>query len=306
MRLIVLLLASAALLCAQAQPPPQTPGKPYENDQGKSARKQAIETDNQVKPDLISAAIDKLTSEITSWKQQQTAADEKQDAPSNGWIIGSTILSAAATVLIAIVGFLQWRVMGRQRVAMEQQAEYMRVSLEETRKSTDAATRSAKVAEEALHLSQRAMVGVGAIVLKPRTPIPPGFPPIERIVKSCVEFTFKNSGPTIANRCYFECNIKLEGTASEPIVIVSHPTSVNPGDFIGDSSRPLGELFNNRADIAAAFMGGKIQANGFIRYKDVFGSGLLLEFISHLDPNTFEFRISTNIQPDGEQGHAKA
>lgn len=64
--------------------------------------------------------------------------------------VWSTIVAAAATVAIAILGFFQYRVMHLQRLAMEQQSQSMKSALIETKQSSDAATTSAQAATETL------------------------------------------------------------------------------------------------------------------------------------------------------------
>jgi hypothetical protein len=119
---------------AVSQPPSPSPTPPTKNNQSQTAGKDPIATNDKNNSNSVSAAIDKLTSEIASWKNKQTADNSDGNASSDGWLKWSTIISAVATLAIAGLGGLQWWAMHKQRAAMEEQANYMREGLAETRK----------------------------------------------------------------------------------------------------------------------------------------------------------------------------
>jgi hypothetical protein len=68
----------------------------------------------------------KLTSEITSWEQPSSSAPQKNDASADWWLKWSTILSAIATLGIAVLAFFQWRAMKGHKEALDAMAVNMR------------------------------------------------------------------------------------------------------------------------------------------------------------------------------------
>ena len=64
-------------------------------------------------------------------------------------------MTAIATLAIAALGCFQWYAMHRQRIAMEDQARYMKEGLAETRKAADASRDSADTAMRAFASSRR-------------------------------------------------------------------------------------------------------------------------------------------------------
>ena len=134
------------LLLAQSQPPSPTPAKPTQKSKGTATDKQVEVSSIQGDANSLSAAVDKLTSEIASWKKQESAKQDKTDTSAERWAIGSAAVSATATIAIAILAFFQWRSMDKQRLAMDMQAKYMSDGLIETRRAVDAAKASADTA----------------------------------------------------------------------------------------------------------------------------------------------------------------
>jgi hypothetical protein len=124
----------AVLLC-RSQPPSPAPTKAAHHDQGKTTSKDGIAADEDRNSESIPAAIDKLTSEVASWKQKSNTAPENHNPSSEWWLKGSTIVSAVATLFIAVLACVQGWVMHRQRVAMDLQADYMREALGESHRA---------------------------------------------------------------------------------------------------------------------------------------------------------------------------
>jgi hypothetical protein len=87
----------------------------------------------------------KFTSEIASWKNQQTSQEGKGNTSSDWWLKWSTIGTAFATLAIAGLGGFQWWAMHKQRLAMDAQAAYMKDGVTENKKSADAAVASADI-----------------------------------------------------------------------------------------------------------------------------------------------------------------
>src|SRR5579862_4177197 len=117
------LLFLAVLLASRASSP--TPTKSNQNDEAHAAHEKRVGKDNQGDAKSISSAIDKLTSEVTSWEQRQSRSQNIYDRPSEWWVKAGTIMSAIATVAIAILGGLQWWAMRSQRAVMKEQAGLM-------------------------------------------------------------------------------------------------------------------------------------------------------------------------------------
>lgn len=86
----------------------------------------------------------------------EAAQEGKTNPPSDWWLKLSTVVTSVATLAIAGLGFFQWRVMHKQRLAMEQQANYMRDGLALTRQAADAA----KLSAESFLADQRAWLFV--------------------------------------------------------------------------------------------------------------------------------------------------
>jgi hypothetical protein len=162
-RIPALFLFVCALASPQSQPPSPAPSKSTQHDKSKAVRKEAIASNDQSSASSISAAIDKLAAEIASWKKQAEGTRKENNTSSDWWLKGSTVISAVATLLIAIIAAIQACVIHKQRIAMDQQATYMHAGLVETRRAADAATESAKVAKAALELSQRADISIEKI-----------------------------------------------------------------------------------------------------------------------------------------------
>jgi hypothetical protein len=168
--LTIAMLALAVVAIGQSQTPPPTPGKPAQNYQGNATGKQDVASDDQRQANSVSTAINKLSSEITAWKNQQAAEDNKRDTSSGGWLMWSTIMTAIATLAIAGLGVFQWWAMHKQRAAMELQATYMKDALAETKKSADAAKSSADIADKssiALMDGQRGWAVIQDVSLPP-------------------------------------------------------------------------------------------------------------------------------------------
>jgi hypothetical protein len=158
--LVIVIACTLAFLFQPSQPPSPTPTKPTQDNQGKSAGKDSVGPSNQGDTNSISAAIDKLKSELASWKNQQATENSQKNTSPNGWLKWSTIITAIATLAIAGLGIFQGWAMHRQRLAMEEQAKYMSDGLVETRKAANAATESAKAARDALVLANRPYLDV--------------------------------------------------------------------------------------------------------------------------------------------------
>lgn len=141
MRRIALLAFSIALFASaqDSQPPAPTPPKIAQNNKGETARKQAETPNYQSAADSLSAAISKLTSEVTTWKQQQSTERKKEDSSTDRGIMWSTIVTAAATIAIAVLAYFQWKTLKAHHTVMDRQADYIRDALKETRRSADAA-----------------------------------------------------------------------------------------------------------------------------------------------------------------------
>ncbi len=194
------------LFCQSQQPPPTPTGQ---NKNSKTDSKQDVDSNNQSSTNSISTAIDKLTSEVAAWKQQQASRQNKEDTSASWWLKGSTIATALATLAIALLGYFQWKAMDKQRVAMEQQTQHMEAALAETTKAANAATSAAATAELALKTAERADVLVNDVYISG------GIHPTAidgrklLLLQSQVTIVIKNCGRTLAHEitAKYRCTI---------------------------------------------------------------------------------------------------
>lgn len=148
------------LLAAQSQPPPPTPRETTQDDKGKADSKQGEAANDQKGSDKISTAIDKLTSEVASWKKQSASTPQENDAPADWWSKWSTILLAIGTLAIAVLAFFQWRAMRGHKQSLEAMASHMESGLTETKKAADAAKESVESAKYSFIASHRPKLSV--------------------------------------------------------------------------------------------------------------------------------------------------
>jgi hypothetical protein len=143
--LSVALIATAWFALGQSQPPSPGPRKPTQNNQSKTARKQGEAPNYQSAANPVSAAINKLTSEVTAWKQQESAKQKEGDTSTDRWLMWSTIATAAATFAIAYLGYRQWRTLQAHHAVMNRQANYIRRALKQTKIAAKAALLNANL-----------------------------------------------------------------------------------------------------------------------------------------------------------------
>jgi len=165
---MVIMRASAVLLLTififgQSQPPSPTSSKSAHANQKKAKPEQDKScTDDDTTKELTSA-INQLTAVIAARNEQHFAVQSNNKTPAPRWLIASTIVSALATLAIAVLGYFQWR-------AMHRQAGFMQNGLLLTQQSADAATVGAQAATASVDamnkiaISQlRAYVGIKEI-----------------------------------------------------------------------------------------------------------------------------------------------
>lgn len=172
----ILLLSIAPVIIALLLQIPQSPSQPpaprtgrtsSQNDKNKSPSKQAVAYHDDKQTNSISPTVDKPTAEVNSREKQADGTPEKGAPSVPGWLKASTVISAAATLLIAVLaGFQAW-VIHKQRLAMDQQAQYMSDGLILTKQAADAATASAEIARQALILTQAADIHIDNVTANP-------------------------------------------------------------------------------------------------------------------------------------------
>jgi len=138
----------------KSQPPAPTPPKPAQNDKSKATREQTEKQHDQSGANLISAAINKLTSEVASRKKQDDSTDQKTDASTDRWIMWSTVVTAVSTFFIAVLAYRQWRTLEQHREVFAGQAASIAAAVTQAEIAAKAAKRSA----DALINSERAWV----------------------------------------------------------------------------------------------------------------------------------------------------
>lgn len=230
MRLLRILAFVSLCSNAQSQPPGPAPRKTTEDNQRKANGKQGEASRNEDASDKISTAIKQLTSEVTSWKQQSDSAIQKDDAPADWWSKWSAILSAVASLAIAVLAFFQWRAMRGHKDALDAMATHMRDGLIETTKAANAASRSADVAEESVRLTQRADVLIGEVGINT--------PDISRATS--VLITLENFGPTRANELKITAFLTTP-EHSEPAPAIHGPLTLGAHDTVTLRFAPFGE-----------------------------------------------------------------
>jgi heme/copper-type cytochrome/quinol oxidase subunit 2 len=294
------LLLLPILLLAQSQPPAPSPAKVAQNEKGKTAREQAETYRDQSIASSISASIDKLTAEVTAWKEQESR-EHSNDRPSTDWgTIISTIVTALATVAIAWLGYRQWQTLKAHHTVMDRQANYIRDALVETRKAADAATKSAVIAQRAMEISQRAMVSISNLHL-----VIPRIPGIDALFNSKVEFVITNVGLSMAQNCHFHVELFMPGSMELPRradPLVSSPQDLAPRAIRGTTSQELQSYFHRldlqRADTRDGDR--KLYVGGFVRYRDVFGYDWRIEYQGRYSPLVNDFEITSEEKPDNE------
>ena len=142
------------LLFAQSQSPSPTLGKSTQGHQSKPNGKEAKATEDQQVSDAPSAAINQRDTEMATREKKESAPTQENHSSSDWWIMWSAIVSAVATIAIAYLGYRQWRTLQGHHKTMDEQVGVINNVLAETKKSADAAAKSAVVAEGALHSSQ--------------------------------------------------------------------------------------------------------------------------------------------------------
>jgi hypothetical protein len=196
MRPSLIVLAFLCALPARSQPPSPAPSKSTQNDKSKSNGKQTETSDNKSAADQISSAIDRLTSEVASWKKQQGANPEKDDSSADWWLKWSTIISSVATVAIAVLAYFQWRRMGAHEKALHAMATHMKTGLSATTAAADAANKSAdsgKRSADAFIESEQAWVIVSDVLQPSLGPMIAGMAMVNFFV-----FTLTNCGRSAA------------------------------------------------------------------------------------------------------------
>ena len=305
----MLLFASTALAILlqtpqSSQPPSQGPPQSSKDEKRQGTTEQRVGRKDNTKADNASSAVEKPRSEITSRKDQQTSDEDKSD-PSSGWFKGSTIATAIATLAIAVLGFLQWRAMHKQRLAMEEQAKYMGQALSETVKAANAATENAESSKRQVSVMEAqsastkqaadaATVGALAaqqsaqvIINSERAWLLLEKGPTGNVTPGGIAFQFKNHGRTPA--WITEINTAL--VLSKRILLDIDPSvlEVRPfNNFVvvpGETTRPW---VNNLKPLDAPpdeFNATWVFFFGIVKYRDIFQqareTGFLFQFVEN-------------------------
>jgi ribosomal protein S11 len=188
----------------------------------------------------------------------------------------------------------------RQADLMKVQADYMRDGLTETKIAAKAATESAATAQRTLEISQRANIAIEAITLKSPLPNRMSQSDAEISCRSSIEFKVRNTGSTVAKNFYFELRIEIpwiEPGFTNPTPIVTSRTDLHPGMVMGHETGELETMFAEHF-ILRAIKKAELEANGFIRYSDVFGKDYRVDFNSRFDPRSNTFSIKSTLGPD--------
>ena len=143
----VVAIAFACLITAQSQPPSPAPAKPGQKEQPTNHNVKEKPKINERPTVETPAALSNQPSAQSNLISQYSASNS-QDKTSQDWWI------RIFTGLLVIVGAIQIYVYWKQ-------AGYMERTLGETKTATDAATKSANIAEQTLEISQRAYLTVG-------------------------------------------------------------------------------------------------------------------------------------------------
>ena len=269
----------------QSQPPSPTPAKTAQNDQGKPSAKQTKSGEDQRISDALSAAINKLASEIAAREKQRDTAPEKTDSSSEWWLKWSTIVSAVAAFFIAVLAYRQWRTLQAHHTVMKRQAGYIRRALNQAKIAAEAAKRST----DALINSERAWV----LVSNPRSSTFWIDEPPPSII---FQFDIANRGKTVAKLMDFRAEVRYVGLTDrlpdappdyeaflrpdEPI----HGRILAPGESMPDMLFPLNELHGTlvRNDVMAGRV--LVYLYAFIKYYDFANEERRLRFCYQFVP----------------------
>lgn len=272
-----------ALFASAQQSRPPAPGPPVvgQNQKSKRTPEQPKAQSGQSRADSISASIDKLTTEVTAWKDQSKAPPEKGDASAD-WIL------AFATLLIAVLTFFQWLILKAHHKVMDRQANYIRDALAETKKSSDAAVSAAEVAKRSLEVAYQAKVGITSIVLRDPVPEARSMDNDATLSNCCIEMSLINTGPTVARSFTFTYLIDifgLEGIINPPVAITYGPTELHPNVTFERESLPIHLIFPDANVLwGYAIEGRNITVSGDFSYWDIFGNRFTVDYFARIRP----------------------
>jgi len=186
---------------------------------------------------------------------------------------------------------------------MQAQAKHMRSALMENKKAADAAVTAAETSRKSMEISNRANVAIRNVELIHQFGHSGHLGDWPTLAGCKVQIEVENAGPTNARAFYFELRLEIPGAIQverTPGPTVSHPSELPPKGFIVESTGQLSQYFT-MLDLQNSVIKGKLEANGFMRYRDIFDHAYFVEFKSTLDPVTRKFRITLAEKPDGQR-----
>jgi hypothetical protein len=264
---ILVTVFALALLAAQSLPPSPPKGTQGKRQQGSPKEPQINSEDGQSKSGVT--IVNQLYPQPEKRNVAEGKEDKNQSAFTDTLTAFSTLLLAIFTLLLAVatgalcyVAWLQLEIMKAHKKALDAMAGHMESGLAETRKTADAATKSANVAEIALKLSHRADVLLTKVTSSTGR---------ELHTHTVITLWIKNYGRTRADRVFV--NVVL-GTG--PL----NPTSENmdharlviaPGEEL---QRPFPQLSESIPESVQAVLNGQAQLGfgGWISYVDAFNT----------------------------------
>ncbi len=293
MRLILLAVVLAASVYAQDQTKPL----PGDSKSSKAGEQESKATGHQPPTTNTVPAGDNKPAITNQKNGASPTRTDKQNADVNVTSVPplsfikdpADYVLIVATALLVIIGGLQlW---------------FLRKTIAIAKESADAAKSSAETARTSLEISQRAMVVVDSIGLRNDSTQYHGPDQLNYYKLGFIQIFFKNEGPTEANEFHYTVVPRVIGVngITSANAIVSHRTVLQRGKPGKEDLPTFGALFRDR-EIASVFRGSaKLEVNGFIRYRDVFGKGWYVGFKSILDWDVREFRTTMQIWEDGKQ-----
>jgi hypothetical protein len=323
---IVLLCALAA--CLSASQPPERPRQPDTDDKHERHDNEGVANAQDKRgSDGSPVVVRVLPTPPDPLKAKQEQDDRDSETADRRW----TWALGALTILVAI---LQWKVMQRQadiadeqaRIAKEQselikgQGEDTKASiaqatraatasealaiamtgtLQETKRSADAAERSAGFARDALYLLEGASIQLQESVLEISEDEQMTF--TSKMWNAALTLKWRNYGRSVAKDFVPDIVIGLEGAPvlGDP----KHtPVVVAPGQTVSYGFRRLGDYFTPDEMRLVIEARAKLMFWGSVQYTDVFGQRTTLEVAAEWVHGTNSFgwikHVETRVAPE--------
>ena len=287
-RLLAVLVLSVTVLEARSQPPTPSArksGSSQEQPKPESAQQQPAEDPRGTDTTPLIVKVQPATK--TDEEAQKERAKEDAEASAKRWTVGLGVATGLLGLFqLGAIGFQAWiaskqneiigkqnEIMEGQRKAADKQSEYMRDALAESCKASEAAMKSADIADKALRLSERAHLAFGHYEIQH----------LEDMTKDIrISYAIINTGRTPAFLLKCDLGFKIAESLSADVKY-NRPTT-NEGAVPVYNARPLLRPINinsvSEPDRRAVLDGKKhLWFYGGWVYRDVFNTEHTSHFI---------------------------